>query len=183
MKPSIWLIALMATLTTMIAITPSGLRCENRTEPRGIDVAKPRFAWMLDAGVLAPDEAGIKRYTNAITRLRSETLKSDGSMPYTMKVSCATLRQPDGNTTFFQTAIGLKPCYFHHSRTQDDPLKTEHPPYSFDYQVHNETWPSGCWLPNTSQEAGGCLSIYVPRKSLSDYNVETLCRIQCTIEP
>lgn len=32
------------------AITPATLRCENRVEPRGIDVAKPRLAWMLDAG-------------------------------------------------------------------------------------------------------------------------------------
>ena len=32
------------------AITPTALRCENRDEPHGIDVAKPRLSWMLDAG-------------------------------------------------------------------------------------------------------------------------------------
>lgn len=32
------------------AISPSKLRGENRTEPRGIDVARPRLAWMLDTG-------------------------------------------------------------------------------------------------------------------------------------
>lgn len=32
------------------AITPSALRCENRDEPMGIDVTKPRLSWMLDAG-------------------------------------------------------------------------------------------------------------------------------------
>lgn len=45
------LLPLFACLSSLaLAITPSTLRCENRTEPRGIDVAKPRLAWMLDAG-------------------------------------------------------------------------------------------------------------------------------------
>jgi alpha-L-rhamnosidase len=32
------------------AITPSALRCERRVEPLGIDVARPRLSWVLDAG-------------------------------------------------------------------------------------------------------------------------------------
>ena len=32
------------------AITPSALRCENRLDPQGIDVAKPKLAWILDTG-------------------------------------------------------------------------------------------------------------------------------------
>ncbi|TAE73675.1 MAG: alpha-L-rhamnosidase [Verrucomicrobia bacterium] len=42
------LLALFSSIA--LAITPSSLRCENRDDPRGIDVAKPRLAWMLDAG-------------------------------------------------------------------------------------------------------------------------------------
>jgi hypothetical protein len=43
--------ALAASLPALFSsITPSTLRCEIRDDPRGIDVAKPRLAWMLDAG-------------------------------------------------------------------------------------------------------------------------------------
>jgi alpha-L-rhamnosidase len=46
-----WVAFLFASLSSLaLAITPSTLRCENRIEPRGIDVPKPRLAWMLDAG-------------------------------------------------------------------------------------------------------------------------------------
>ena len=33
-----------------LAITPTVLRCENRVEPLGIDVGKPRLSWTLDSG-------------------------------------------------------------------------------------------------------------------------------------
>jgi len=32
------------------AATPTVLRCENRIDPHGIDVAKPRLSWILDSG-------------------------------------------------------------------------------------------------------------------------------------
>jgi hypothetical protein len=34
----------------VFAATPTVLRCENRDEPHGIDVAKPRLSWILDSG-------------------------------------------------------------------------------------------------------------------------------------
>ena len=37
-------------LANAFAITPVTLRCENRDEPHGIDVPKPRLSWILDSG-------------------------------------------------------------------------------------------------------------------------------------
>jgi hypothetical protein len=34
----------------LLAITPTVLRCENRIDPHGIDVATPRLSWILDSG-------------------------------------------------------------------------------------------------------------------------------------
>ena len=31
------------------SVTVSDLRCENRTEPMGIDVTEPRLSWILDS--------------------------------------------------------------------------------------------------------------------------------------
>ena len=53
-----------------------------------------------------------------------EVIYTDDQMPYTVDASWATLREKDGSTTFFQTAMGLKPYYFRHSgnagRTVED---------------------------------------------------------------
>ncbi|MCB1131386.1 MAG: family 78 glycoside hydrolase catalytic domain, partial [Verrucomicrobiae bacterium] len=37
-------------ISAAFAITPTVLRCENRIDPHGIDVANPRLSWILDAG-------------------------------------------------------------------------------------------------------------------------------------
>lgn len=99
-----------------------------------------------------------------------EVIYQDAQLPYTMDASWATLREKDGSTTFFQTAMGLKPYYFRHSGTPDNPLKTLLPPYSFDYRGHNETWPSGCWLPNIYQQSDGSLIGFVHREDLHPSN-------------
>lgn len=99
-----------------------------------------------------------------------EVIYTDDRMPYTMDASWATLREKDGSTTFFQTAMGLKPYYFRHGGTPDDPLKTPSPSYSFDYRGHNQTWPSGCWLPNFYQHSDGTLFGFVHREDLYPSN-------------
>lgn len=99
-----------------------------------------------------------------------EVIQTDDRMPYTMDASWATLREKDGTTTFFQTAMGLKPYYFRHGGTPDDPLKTPLPPYSFDYRGHNQTWPSGCWLPNLYQHQDGTLIGFIHREDLYPSN-------------
>lgn len=99
-----------------------------------------------------------------------EVIYTDNRMPYTMDGSWATLREKDGTTTFFQTAMGLKPYYFRHSGTADDPLKAALPPYSFDYRGHNETHPSGCWIPNFHQLKDGTLLGFVHREDLFPSN-------------
>lgn len=45
--PTAFVISLAA---QAFAITPDTLRCENRDEPHGIDVPKPRLSWILDSG-------------------------------------------------------------------------------------------------------------------------------------
>lgn len=99
-----------------------------------------------------------------------EVVYNDDRMPYTMDGSWATLREKDGTTSFFQTAMGLKPYYFRHSGTPEDPLKAALPPYSFDYRGHNETWPSGCWLPNLYQHTDGTLIGFMHREDLHPSN-------------
>ncbi len=99
-----------------------------------------------------------------------EVIYHDDRMPYTMDASWATLREKDGTTTFFQTAMGLKPYFFRHSGTPDDPLKAALPPYSFDYRGHNETHPSGCWIPNFYQQKDGTLVGFVHREDLFPSN-------------
>lgn len=99
-----------------------------------------------------------------------EIIYTDDRMPYTMDASWATLRQPDGSTTFFQTAMGLMPYYFRHSGTPDDPLKDALPPYSFDYRGHNHALPSGCWLPNLYQHSDGTLIGFAHREDLYPSN-------------
>lgn len=99
-----------------------------------------------------------------------QVIYQDAQMPYTMDASWATLRDEDGNTTFFQTAMGLKPYYFRHSGIPDAPLNSKLTPYSFDYRGHNETWPSGCWLPNIYQQSDGTLIGFVHREDLHPSN-------------
>ncbi len=102
-----------------------------------------------------------------------EIIYTDDRMPYTMDASWATLRGKDGSTTFFQTAMGLKPYYFRHSGTPDDPLKAALPPYSFDYRGNNQAWPSGCWLPNLYQHSDGSLIGFAHREDLYPSNGRT----------
>ena len=53
--------ALFAFLSSVaFAITPTVLRCENRLEPLGIDVGKPRLSWILDAGTQSAYQIEIK---------------------------------------------------------------------------------------------------------------------------
>ena len=99
-----------------------------------------------------------------------EVIYTDDRIPYTMDASWATLRQPDGTTTFFHTAMGHKPYYFRHAGTPDNPLQTELPAYSFDYSGHNHTWPSGCWLPNIYQHSDGSLIGFCHREDLYPSN-------------
>jgi len=99
-----------------------------------------------------------------------QVIYQDAQMHYTMDASWATLRDEDGNTTFFQTAMGLKPYCFRHSGIPDAPLNSKLTPYSFDYRGHNETWPSGCWLPNIYQQSDGTLMGFVHREDLHPSN-------------
>ncbi|MFM2297641.1 MAG: hypothetical protein RL117_1348 [Verrucomicrobiota bacterium] len=102
-----------------------------------------------------------------------QTIYTDEQMPYTMDASWATLREKDGSTTFFQTAMGHQPYYFRHSGTADAPLQKALPPYQLDYRGHNHTWPSGCWIPNIYQHSDGTLIGFSHREDLYPSNGRT----------
>ena len=59
--------------TSFAALTISDLRCENRTEPLGIDVTEPRLSWVLDS-----KERGEKQTAYQIVVASTESKLSPG---------------------------------------------------------------------------------------------------------
>lgn len=105
------------------------------------------FVSCSDTQINGPSEEFFETYGNIkigpLTRVYE-----DSQMPYTMDASWATLKNPDGTITFFETAMGKSPYYYRHTGPLDNPLQTELSPYVFDYNGYNNTWPSGCWISN-----------------------------------
>lgn len=91
----------------------------------------------------------------------------DSQMPYTMDASWATLKNPDGTITFFETAMGKSPYYYRHSGPLNNPLQTELPPYVFDYNGYNSVWHLYVYYDETN-DSNPCSSLSVARGKTSD---------------